>query len=46
MQGDGNSYWPDLTRDGKALAFVSEATNLVAGDDNAHSDAFVLRLRP
>jgi Tol biopolymer transport system component len=30
-----------LSADGKTLAFASEATNLVAGDSNGHSDVFL-----
>jgi len=40
-QADGASYAPSLTRDGRLVAFASEATNLVADDSNAVADVFV-----
>ena len=40
-QGDGSSWSPSLSADGTAVAFESEATNLVPGDTNAKSDIFV-----
>jgi Tol biopolymer transport system component len=39
---DGSSTNPALDGDGGRLAFVSRATNLVAGDANAARDVFVL----
>jgi Tol biopolymer transport system component len=38
---DGPSNLPDLSDDGKVVAFTSSASNLVAGDTNAASDVFV-----
>lgn len=39
--GDGASYQPALSVDGRYVAFRSEATNLVAGDTNETADIFV-----
>ncbi len=33
--------WPAISSDGQTVAFVSEATDLVAGDTNGFSDVFV-----
>jgi len=41
MQGNGESRSPDLSGDGRYVAFVSEADNLVAGDVNGCADVFV-----
>ena len=46
VAGDGAesnfaSYWPTISGDGRFVAFVSEATNLVAGDTNNTLDVFV-----
>jgi Tol biopolymer transport system component len=38
--GDGASDEPSLSRDGSAVAFSSDATNLVSGDTNDHKDVF------
>jgi Tol biopolymer transport system component len=35
------SYFPSISADGRFVAFSSLATNLVAGDTNAHADVFV-----
>jgi hypothetical protein len=40
-QGDGASNRPDISADGRFVAFESEATNLVAGDTNGWIDCFV-----
>lgn len=43
-QGNGDSgayYGPSISRDGRIIAFGSQATNLVAGDTNAAGDIFV-----
>ena len=40
-QGNGPSSRPSISSDGRYVAFESAATNLVAGDTNAASDAFV-----
>ncbi len=39
--GDGASDSPDVTPDGRFVAFRSAATDLVAGDTNGVSDVFV-----
>jgi Tol biopolymer transport system component len=41
LQGDGGSYRPSLSSDGREVAFESAATNLVSGDTNAAQDVFV-----
>jgi Tol biopolymer transport system component len=41
---DNDSWAPALSADGCALAFVSNATNLVKGDRNRSSDIFLLNL--
>jgi hypothetical protein len=45
---DGNaaSYHPRVSADGSAVAFASDATNLVPGDTNGASDVFVAALAP
>jgi Tol biopolymer transport system component len=40
-QGNAPSEWPALSADGRIVAFVSQATNLVAGDTNGYHDVFV-----
>lgn len=40
-QGDGDSYDPSLSADGRFVTFYSWATNLVPGDTNGFSDIFV-----
>lgn len=45
-EGDGDSYWPAVSGDGRSVAFVSEATNLVPDDTNGSRDAFVVRIAP
>jgi Tol biopolymer transport system component len=40
-QADGESESPALSADGRFVAFVSAATNLVAGDTNGRADVFV-----
>lgn len=39
-QGNANSYLPALSANGEVVAFLSDASNLVAGDDNGFSDVF------
>ena len=41
VQGNGNSTAPACSGSGDAVAFESDATNLVAGDTNGKTDAFV-----
>ena len=38
---DGQSYLPNMSADGRFVAYVSDATNLVTGDTNGASDVFV-----
>lgn len=40
-QGNGWSTDPDISADGRYVAFLSEATNLVEGDTNNATDIFV-----
>jgi hypothetical protein len=40
-QGNGVSWFPSLSHDGRYVAFESSATNLVPGDTNNVSDIFV-----
>ncbi len=41
MQANGFSYRPSLSLNGRYVAFISDATNLVAGDTNQTDDTFV-----
>jgi Tol biopolymer transport system component len=40
-QGNGPSFAPTVSNDGRFVAFVSVATNLVPGDTNGESDVFI-----
>lgn len=40
-EGGGKSYYPSISADGRYVAFVSDAENLVAGDSNGVADIFV-----
>ena len=40
-QSNGNSYSPKISADGRYIAFVSSATNLVEDDTNDTADVFV-----
>ena len=40
-QGNGNSYQTSLSANGRFVAFISEADNLVPGDTNGIADIFV-----
>ena len=40
-QANGRSYSPSISYDGRFVAFVSRASNLVAHDTNGTSDIFV-----
>jgi Tol biopolymer transport system component len=40
-QPDGGSFAPAISADGRFVAFLSRATNLVAGDTNGEVDVFV-----
>ncbi len=39
--GNGNSYIPTLSRDGRFVGFGSEATDIVEGDTEGQPDAFI-----
>ena len=39
--GNAGSFWPVFSPDGTKVVFHSDATNLVAGDDNGARDIFV-----
>ncbi len=41
VQANGSSDWPAISDDGRYIAFLSSASNLVAGDTNAAADVFV-----
>jgi Tol biopolymer transport system component len=40
-QGNSSSYFPSISADGRLVGFTSSASNLVAGDTNGVTDAFV-----
>ncbi len=40
-QASGGSLWPSMSDDGRYVAFMSGASNLIAGDDNGTGDIFV-----
>jgi hypothetical protein len=41
IQGNGSSWYPAISADGRFVAFVSGATNLVMNDTNGYQDVFV-----
>jgi Tol biopolymer transport system component len=41
VQGNGDSTFPAISADGRYVAFVSNASNLVTGDTNGTADIFV-----
>jgi Tol biopolymer transport system component len=41
VEGNGTSFYPDISSSGRFVAFTSDATNLVAGDTNGVEDVFV-----
>lgn len=41
VPGNGNSWYPAISADGRSVAFLSQAANLVPGDTNGFSDIFV-----
>ena len=45
VAANGNSEQPAVSADGRYIAFVSTATNLVPGDDNGVADIFVKDLQ-
>lgn len=40
-QANNGSFYPTISGDGRFIAFMSDATNLVSGDTNGFSDIFV-----
>lgn len=44
-QGNGSSWLPSVSADGRYVSFTSEASNLVTGDTNTYPDVFVRDLR-
>ncbi len=40
-QGNGTSFYPSISEDGRYVVFASNATNLVDGDTNGQMDVFV-----
>jgi len=40
-QGDGDSYWPSISADGRFVSFSSYAPDLVPGDTNSTWDVFI-----
>lgn len=43
--GNDHSFLPSLSRTGRFVAFSSDATNIVAGDDEGRTDVFLTDLR-
>jgi YVTN family beta-propeller protein len=41
IEANSTSYWPTISGDGRYVAFVSGASNLVSGDTNGYLDIFV-----
>ena len=41
-QGNGESFAPSVSSDGRYVAFYSDASNLVPGDSNGTNDVFVV----
>jgi hypothetical protein len=41
IQGDGDSFTPSISSDGRYVTFRSSASNLVAGDTNGATDIFL-----
>ena len=44
-QGNGSSFVPAISADGRYVAFYSDASNLVSGDTNGARDVFVRDLQ-
>jgi len=45
VRGDGDSYDPAVSADGKLVVFASDAGNLVSNDTNGVTDIFVVTLK-
>jgi Tol biopolymer transport system component len=45
VAADGDSHEPTIDRDGRRVAFLSDADNLSATDDNAYTNVFVRDVR-
>ena len=43
IEGQGESYYPSISANGKFVAFDSRANNLTPGDNNATADVFMRR---
>ncbi len=41
IQSNNDAYWPSISDDGRTVAFLAYASNLVIGDTNFDSDVFV-----
>jgi Tol biopolymer transport system component len=41
VEAQGDSYWPSISADGRYVAFMAWADNLVEGDTNEYYDVFV-----
>lgn len=41
QEGNGDSYFPKFSSDGRFITFSSDAENLVPGDTNKHTDVFL-----
>jgi hypothetical protein len=44
-QGNGDSFHPSISADGRTVAFITEASNLVPGDTNGLDDIVLHQLR-
>jgi Tol biopolymer transport system component len=44
QEPDGESYGPRISADGKFVAFLSSATDLVPNDTNGHADVFLYEM--
>jgi Tol biopolymer transport system component len=42
--GDGQSFAPSISADGRCVAFASQSTNLARADDNGEQDIYLRRL--
>ncbi len=41
VKGNGHSWYPSITADGRMISFSSFASNLVSNDKNSHWDVFI-----